>query len=71
MRESKNRGEGQRERERSRLPRVESPIQGSIPGPQDHDLSLRQTLNRLSHPGTSKKIFSIKDIKGAPGGTVG
>ena len=25
-------------------------MRGSIPGPQDHDLSGRQTLNRLSHP---------------------
>ena len=24
-----------------------------IPGPWDHDLSRRQTLNRLSHPGTA------------------
>ena len=28
-----------------------SPTPGSIPGPQDHDLSWRQTLNQLSHPG--------------------
>ncbi len=24
---------------------------GSIPGPQDHDVNARQTLNRLSHTG--------------------
>ena len=28
-----------------------SPMWGSIPGPQDHDLSQRQMLNRLSHLG--------------------
>ena len=27
---------------------------GSIPGPQDHDLSWRQTLNSLSHSGASQ-----------------
>jgi len=26
-------------------------MRGSIPGPRDHDLSRRQTLNRLRHPG--------------------
>ena len=25
-------------------------MQGSIPGPQDHDLNPRQTINQLSHP---------------------
>ena len=31
---------------------------GSIPGPRDHDLSQRQTLNQLSHPGApSTHIF--------------
>ena len=29
----------------------EAGMRGSIPGPQDHDLSQRQMLNRLSHPG--------------------
>ena len=38
-------------RGRSRFP-VGSPMQDSIPGPQDHDLSQRQTLNHWSHPGT-------------------
>ena len=27
-------------------------MQGLIPGPWDHDLSQRQMLNHLSHPGT-------------------
>ena len=31
--------------------------QGSIPGCQDHDLSQRQTLNQLSHPGAPKLMF--------------
>ena len=30
---------------------------GSIPGPRDNDLSQRQTLNQLSHPGTPGKSF--------------
>ena len=30
---------------------------GSIPGPWDHDLSQRQMLNRLSHPGTPRLSF--------------
>ena len=30
---------------------------GSIPGPQDHDLGPRQTLNRLSHPGVPGSSF--------------
>jgi len=34
---------------------------GSIPGPQDHDLSKRQTLDRLSHPGTPED-HSFKKI---------
>ena len=40
-----------RRRGRSMLP-VGSPMQDSIPGPQDHSLSGRQMLNQpLSHPG--------------------
>ena len=38
-------GEGQREREKQTLRRAGSLMQGSIPGPQDHDLSQRQTFN--------------------------
>ena len=47
----------QKEREREKqTPRwAGSPMQGLIPGPWDHDLSQRQMLNRLSHPGASTK----------------
>ena len=38
-------GEGEADSVLSREPNA-----GSIPGPQDHDLSQRQTLNWLSHP---------------------
>ena len=34
---------------------------GSIPAPWEHDLSRRQMLNRLSHPG-SPMIFFFKDF---------
>ena len=38
-----------------------SPTQGSIPGPWDHDLSRRQTLNRLSHPGAPTAVsYKVK-----------
>jgi len=30
-----------------------------IPGPWDHDLSQRQALNHLSHPGVQGKTFSL------------
>ena len=50
-RESTTRGEG--EEEASFLLSGE-PVWGSIPGPWDHDLSQRQKLNWLSHPGTLK-----------------
>ena len=42
----------QREREKQAPRWAESPIWGSILGSWDHDLSQRQTLNQLSHPGT-------------------
>ena len=35
---------------------VGSLMRGSIPGPQDHDLSQKQRVNQLSHPDTPKKI---------------
>uniref|UniRef100_A0A452VL31 SCAN box domain-containing protein n=1 Tax=Ursus maritimus TaxID=29073 RepID=A0A452VL31_URSMA len=35
-------------------PLSRSPMQDSIPGPWDHDLSRRQTLHRLSHPGAPR-----------------
>ena len=53
-------GEGQRERGRE----AASLMQGSILGPQDHDLSQRQTLNQLSHPGAPKDILDRR-IKGS------
>ena len=31
--------------------------EGSIPGPQDHDLRQRQMLNQLSHPGAPAIIY--------------
>jgi len=39
-----------------------TPMRGSIPGLQDHDLSWRQTLNWLSHPGSpdSKYLLIIR-----------
>ena len=40
-------------RGRSRLP-VGCPMWDSIPGPQGHDLSLRQTPSQLNYPGTPK-----------------
>ena len=44
-RERAQQGEQQREREKQVM-------RGSIPGLWDHDLSQRQMLNHLSHPGT-------------------
>ena len=44
--------EGERENPKQIPLWVPSLTQGSIPGPWDHDLSLRQTFNQLSHPGT-------------------
>ena len=58
-RESTNMGKGQREREKQTPPRSRKPMYGSIPGPWDHDLSWRQTLNQLSHPGTPPNAFLI------------
>jgi len=42
----------ERERESSRLPVEQEARCGAHLGPWDHDLSQRQILNRLSHPGT-------------------
>ena len=51
---------GGRGRGRSRLPTEhEARHGGSIPGPWDHDLSWRQTLNPLSHPGAPCSFFLI------------
>ena len=49
--ETENTSGGQREREKQTLCWAGSPILGWIPGPRDHDLSYRQMLNWLSHPG--------------------
>ena len=45
-------GKRSRGKRRSRLHWAGSQTQGSVPGPWDRDLSSRQVLNRLSHPGT-------------------
>ena len=53
--ESMSSEEEQREKQ---IPRwAKSPVQGSIPGPWDHDLTWRQMLNWLSHPGTHKIVI--------------
>ena len=44
-------GEQQREREKQASHWARSPVWGLISGSWDHDLSQRQMLNRLSHPG--------------------
>jgi len=45
-------------RGRSRLPaELGARTWGLIPGPGDHDLSQRQTLNCLSHPGALIESF--------------
>ena len=44
-------------RERSRLPAV-SPMQGSIPGPQDHDLGQRQTCNHWATGASHRDYFN-------------
>ena len=36
---------------------VKSPMRGSILGPWDQELSQRQTLNQLSHPGAPVVMF--------------
>ena len=46
-----------RERDRQASHWSESLTCGSIPGPWDHDLSQRQMLNWLSHPGTPSIFF--------------
>ena len=50
-----SRRKGQRERKANSLLSRELDM-GSIPGPQDHDLSQRQMLNQLSHPGALRFI---------------
>ena len=36
------------------------PDVGLIPGPRDHDLSQRQTLDQLNHPGVPKSGILLK-----------
>ena len=56
-RESTSRGSGRQREKEEQVPHwTGSPMQGSVPGPWDHDLSWRQTLNQLSHPGAPKAI---------------
>jgi len=58
MRETAHeRGEGQREKQTPC--RAGSPMRDSIQGLQDHDLSRRQSLNQLSHPGAPRLTFLI------------
>ena len=60
--ESISQGKGQQERERqARL--GGSLIWGSMPGPWDQDLSWRQVLSQLSHPGTPILCFFFSDIQ--------
>ena len=47
-------GEEQRERKKQTLRIAGMLTQGSIPGPRDYDLSQRQMLIPLSHPGVPK-----------------
>jgi len=49
--------QGQEEREKQAPRCAESLTQGLIPGPWDHDLSQRQPLHRLSHPGAPGSFF--------------
>ena len=39
-------------------------MQASIPGPWDHDLSQRQMLNQLIHPGAPRPEVSTAKCKG-------
>ena len=38
-------------------------MQGSIPGPQDHNLSQKQTPKQLSHPGTPRDLFEVLEAQ--------
>ena len=51
------RSDRQRGKEKQTPHRAGSPTQGLIPGSQDHDLSQRQTLQQLSHPGALSMLF--------------
>ena len=54
MREHKWAGGGHREMEKQAPHWAGSTTQGSIPGPWDQDLSRRQTLNQVNHPGAPR-----------------
>ena len=56
-RDSKRESPSRGEKEKKAPPWVESLTWGWIPGPQDHDLSWRQTLNWLSHADALTVIF--------------
>ena len=57
LRASTSRGNGrQRERERSMLPEGQGTQHGLHPRTWDHDLSPRQMLNPLSHPGLPHRM---------------
>ena len=56
------RGRG-RGRGRSRFPaELSRPKPGLIPGPWDRDLSPRQTLHRLSHPGVPELTILLMEL---------
>lgn len=67
LRESTSRGrvaEGETESSLSREPHT---TLGSIPGPQNHDLSQRQMLNQLSHPCTPVSVLILHSLRpGSP-----
>ena len=58
-REHKQRSGRQREREQESPHWAWRPVWGSIPRPQDHDLSQRQRFNQLSYPCTLYNVFYI------------
>ena len=49
--------EGQKEKGKQTPRWAGRPTWGSIPGPQDHDLSQRQMLNQLSYPGVPQLLL--------------
>ena len=61
-RQSGRQRQRQRQREKQAPCRARSPMWDSIPGRWDHDLSRRQLLNQLSHPGVPFKLILIKEV---------
>ena len=55
--------EGQREKEKQTPCGAGIPMQGSIPGPGDDDLSQRQRFNLLSHQGAPGKNYFCVNIR--------